>query len=346
VTPEWLSDKLAAKGALQRGQVTGIDCDAQAFNKGYLSNIASLALTYSAEATGSLPARLFLKMSKPGLHAELLSRGQHEVQFYSEVGRAVDLPVPVCYDAEYDEARHLAHILMDDLSATHFQKPLPIPPSNRHCELIMESLAQVHARWWNSPRLGTEIGERLGAEAGAESRLRLENTVPQFFDYLGDALLPQQRQAYEWILASSFLSRRERRLREQSQVTLIHGDAHAGNMLLPHAAQQRVILIDWHLWGIDVAAIDLAFLLALHWSPQRRAILEKPLLERYHQQLLASGVSGYGWDNLWRDYREAVIVMALIPIGQFRRKSPAGVVWFGMQDSLAAFEDLKCRELL
>jgi hypothetical protein len=107
-----------------------------------------------------------------------------------------------------------------------------------------------------------------------------------------------------------------------------------------------VILVDWQLWDIYLATFDLAFLMALHWSPQRRALLEQPLLRHYHATLLAQGVAGYTWDDLWRDYRQAVIIMALIPIGQFRRNSPAGVVWFGLQDSMAAFEDLHCAELL
>ena len=130
-------------------------------------------------------------------------------------------------------------------------------------------------------------------------------------------------------------------------VTLIHGDAHMGNLMLPRETEhQRVILIDWHLWNIHLATIDLAFLIALHWSPGRRLLLEKPLLQRYHDHLLEHGVTGYTWDNLWQDYRMAVIVMTLIPIGQFRRKSPAGVIWFGLQDSMVAFEDLDCGEML
>ncbi len=149
------------------------------------------------------------------------------------------------------------------------------------------------------------------------------------------------------ILASSFLARRHRRLCELRQVTLIHGDPHTGNVMLPHdTAHHRAMLIDWGLWDINSAAIDLAFLMALHWSSQRRVVLEKRLLEHYHDRLVADGVGDYSWDDLWLDYREAVIVMTLIPIGQFRRQSPAGRVWFGVQDSMAAFEDLHCAELL
>jgi len=347
-TPGWLSERLRAAGALREGEVSAVECDTSSFNKGFLSNIAALKLTYSARAGGARPASLFLKMAKPGLHPELLSRGYHEIEFYREAaGQAGDLPAPRCYDAEWDDASQLSHILLDDLSASHFQRPLPIPPSNRHCEMIVESLAQVHAAWWADPRLGTEIGERLDEAKAAHMRRRMEGTLPQFMDFLGDALLPRQRRAYERILASSFLARLERRLCDLRQVTLIHGDAHTGNLMLPNdAGRGRVLLIDWHLWDINVPAIDLAFLVALHWSPERRAALEMPLLRRYHAQVTGRGVANYSWDDLWRDYRESVIVMALIPIGQFRRNSPAGVIWFGMQDSLAAYEDLGCAELL
>lgn len=130
-------------------------------------------------------------------------------------------------------------------------------------------------------------------------------------------------------------------------VTLIHGGAHTGNLMLPQDEEKdQVILIDWQLWDINVAAIDLAFLMALHWSPQRRALLEKNLLQRYYDHLQMWGVTNYEWADLWNDYRESVIIMSLIPIAQFRRKSPTGVIWFGLQDSMAAFDDLNCAELL
>ncbi len=348
VTPDRLTETLIAAGALTRGHVVALDFDTQSFNKGFLSNIATLKVHYSAEAEGARPTNLFLKMTKPDLHPELWSRSWHEVQFYQAVAQAgIDLPIPRCYDAGYDSHSQLSHLLLDDLSSTHFQRPQPLPPSNRQCELIMESLARVHASWWNNPRLGTEIGERLTREGADATHQRLIDTLPKFMDYLGDGLLPQQRRAYEQILASTFLERLTQRLLTQQNVTLVHGDAHTGNLMLPNDSNQgRVLLVDWHLWSIDVPTLDLAFLMALHWPPARRALLEKPLLERYYQTFVAAGVSGYSWDDFWNDYRGSVIIMTLIPIGQFRRKSPNGVIWFGLQDSMVAFEDLRCVEVL
>jgi len=347
-TPQWLTETLRASGALQAGQVISVEQDTQPFNKGFLSNIATLKPTYSAYASGARPAHLFLKMTRPDLHPELLGRSLHEVEFYRAVARlGGDFPIPNCYDLAYDDSTHLSHLLLDDLSPTHFQRPQPLPPSNRHCELIMESLAQVHAPWWNNPRLGHDLGTPLTQADSDASHQRLVDTLPKFMDYLGDGLLPQQRRAYETIMASSFLAKLSDRLMALRDVTLIHGDAHTGNLMLPNdPTNGRVLWVDWHLWNIDLPTQDLAFLMALHWQPARRALLEKPLLQHYHATLLANGIANYPWDSFWDDYRRSVVIMALIPIGQFRRKSPNGVIWFGLQDSLAAFADLHCEEVL
>jgi aminoglycoside phosphotransferase (APT) family kinase protein len=346
LTPERLTEILRMDGALQHGRVVRIASDAEIPTPGLTATVAALTLEYSDDTTGARPPRLWLKTARTDVHPEFLRRGRHEVEFYRAIAtRSADLPVPHCYDAEAD-ASGAAHILLEGVSATHFQKPLPIPPSNRHCEMLVESFAHLHALWWNHPQLGHGVGERLSIDQARQRRQRLETTWPSFIDYLGDGLLPTQRQAYEAILASSFLARRYRRLSELRQVTLIHGDPHTGNVMLPYdTAHHRVTLIDWGLWNIDSAAMDLVFLMALHWSPLRRAVLEQPLLRHYYDWLVGHG-GGYSWDDLWLDYREAVIVMTLIPIGQFRRQSPAGRVWFGVQDSMAAFEDLHCAELL
>jgi hypothetical protein len=58
------------------------------------------------------------------------------------------------------------------------------------------------------------------------------------------------------------------------QITLIQGDAHTGNILFSRdETNHAVVLINWQLWEINVGAIDLAFLMADHWSPQNRGVL-------------------------------------------------------------------------
>jgi tRNA A-37 threonylcarbamoyl transferase component Bud32 len=280
------------------------------------------------------------------LHPELLNAGRHEVEFYRAMqSQPQSVSIPLIYSAEVDDA-NASHIIMQDLSDSHIQKPLPIPPSIRHCELIVESLAKLHAQWWNAPLLGVQLGTRYTEQEAIASEKRLLDTFPHFVDYLGDALLPAQRRKYEKVLASDLLRRLSKRLIDQHNVTVVHGDVHTGNVLLPKYESDPVVLIDWHRWSIDLGTFDLAFMIALHWSAARRAILEKALVRHYYEMLVEHGVSDYTWDACWDDYRAEVIVTMLIPIGQYRRGSPPGVIWFGLQDSWAAVEDLECEALL
>lgn len=348
ITPVLLTEILTASGVLQAGAVTAVACEMASAQKGFISNVAAFQLTYSDDVQGDVPRRLFLKVTKPDLHPEYGLVGEHEIKFYTDIlPSEPKLPVARCYYAEWDVAAHRAALVLADLSQSHFQRPLPLPPAPDQCYRIVESLARLHAQWWNHPQLGKTIGTPLSSAEAEASLRRLEATFPKYMDYIGDALLPTQRLAYERIFASSFLPRRAKRLITQNTVTLIHGDAHTNNLLLPHDGQNgQVVLIDWQRWGIDVPLYDLAFLIALHWSAERRTALEQSLLRHYHHHLLQHGVTGYSWEDCWRDYGENVIVMTLIPIGQFRRQMPAGVIWYGMENSVAAFNDLACAELL
>ena len=349
--PLWFTHQLHTAGALTQGTVTAVDVGSNLFT-GATGTITRLALTYSPDALGERPYRLCLKQTMSDPHPEILAAAQREVDFYSALtpyaaASAATFPVPTCYGAEIDVASGRCSILMADLSESHFQKPSPIQPSPRHSQLIIESLGHHHAYWWGHLQLGRSIGQPYDAAKSHAGLERLYASVPAFMDYLGDSLVPEQRAIYEQILASGILERYDRRYREMDRVTLNHGDCHAGNFMLPHDIDAgKAMIIDWQLWGIGVAANDLAYMMAHGWSAQRRAALEEPLLHHYHRQLLRHGVTDYSWDELWQDYRESAAISVLIPIGQVRRGQRPGVIWIGMEYSMAAFLDLACAEVL
>src|SRR5262249_61091383 len=112
---------------------------------------------------------------------------------------------------------------------------------------------------------------------------------------------------------------------QRSGLTVIHRDAHLSNFLYPHAPGDAIVfLIDWQLWHIDVGARDLAFMIALHWYPERRAALELPLLPRYHDRLVGHGVTEYSWDDCRRDYRLGADRNLTGPVLQGARGEPPG----------------------
>ena len=59
-----------------------------------------------------------------------------------------------------------------------------------------------------------------------------------------------------------------------------------------------------------MGALDVSYFLAESLSPDDRRAHERSLLERYHAGLVAGGVTGYSFDDLWLDYRIGFVAPA------------------------------------
>jgi hypothetical protein len=338
---DWLSGVLRRAGVLDEGFV--VRCDVKRERTLLISKVFHLSVTYSAGAPAGAPTRLFLKISSPTLQSHF---SQKEVEFYNTVApRAPELPLIRCYDAAFSHASGAAHVLLEDVSETHTQTVSPLPPSYRDCELAVDCIARLHARFWEHPQLGTEIG-KLTTAAEFESLVRtLRTHLDGFLDFLGDRLTDKRRKYYERIVAGSMQP--WRRMLKPDGLTLSHGDAHWWNFLYPRdEATDTALIFDWHLWHVDIPLKDLAFMIAFNWYPQRRSLLEQKLLRRYHAALVAGGVAGYSWEDCRRDYRFAVVRELFVPVWQWSSGMQASVWWSNLEKIWLAFADLRCAELL
>jgi len=168
--------------------------------------------------------------------------------------------------------------------------------------------------------------------------------LPAFIDALGDGLTAEARTVFERVFGSSLQP--WMRLTDPRGLTVIHGDAHTWNFLFPRSGEGAAFLVDWQLWHVDVAARDLAFLMALHWYPSRRRELERPLVRYYYEGLLAQGREDYSFDELWLDYRRSAVRNLTIPILFWSRGMKPEGWWHRLECALAAYRDLACDELL
>jgi hypothetical protein len=345
ITPDWLTRLLRDRGVIDRGTVTAVSVRTSRSTS--VSDLVWLEVQYSANSPDSAPARLLLKVSKPSHDPEQLSKfAKNENEFYTRLAPGmVDPPLVRCYDAVYAPETGRSHILMDDLSETHLQPEWPVPPSRAHCEQAVDCLAHVHASWWEDPRLGKGIGELFSEQALEDAFHWTTQKVGQFMSFMGDRLSAERCRTLETTLP--FLPRVWRRFTKNKNLTIVHGDAHHWNFLYPQdPGKGRVYLIDWALWNIRPGTNDLAYMIALSWYPERRALWEKDLLGRYHAGLVANGVAGHDWNSCWRDYRLAVTSQMFTPIGQWANKIPARVWWPNLEKAISAFQDLGCAELL
>lgn len=345
ITPDWLTNVLRRTGCLlDQDEVAGLHKKSRST---ITSIIYQLELAYSAGSLRSAPTRLFLKITKPDFDPEISSRiGKRESEFYNVIAnRMTDASVVPCYDAVYSPDMGKCHILLRDLSETHLQTDWPVPPTKIHCERVMDCLAQFHAFWWDHSDLGKSIGKAPSNDSIETYTLDMEKRFSGFVDFLGDRLSEDRRKLYQRVLLLAPGVWRER-IRDRKNLTIVHGDAHFWSFLYPRSNGDKIYIIDWQAWRVDTATDDLAYMIALHWYPERRRSLERTLVRRYHDKLAAYGVKNYDWDECWYDYRFSVIGNLFIPVWQWSAKLPPAIWWPHLERGILAFNDLGCADLL
>jgi hypothetical protein len=213
------------------------------------------------------------------------------------------------------------------------------------CEGVADSLASFHAFWWESPRLAQDLGTRYSESMISDMLAQGQRNLATWLDYMGDRVSPGRRATFERI-CGAWPAWRVQRLLAGRGVTLINGDAHAGNFLYPRLPDRdRVRIVDWPDWRLDTGTDDLAYLIAAHWYPERRARLEKLLLERYQQRLREYGIP-YTWDECWHDYKASVIRVLFSLIAGWRAGQAAGAWLDRIERTTLTYEDLGCAWLL
>jgi ecdysteroid kinase len=340
-TPAWLTQRLQESGALACGRVLTVEATSETTIR---SVVGHLSISYSVDAPASAPRRLFFKT---GTHDLLHSDDWlAEVSFYQNLAPATSSQTVPCFAAAYAPHPARFHLLLADLSSTHSHAQWPLPPSHTQLEQAVDCLAAIHAHWWEHPRFGQDIHPRFDETSLADWLAVWEQQLARYLDFLGDRLPARRRVLYEQAL-EPLLALILRRRQSRRHYTLAHQDPHPYNFLFPHdTAADTTRLIDWSTWDIELGARDLAYLIALHFFPEHRARVERPLLERYYDALIALGVRNYRWDQLWADYRLFAIWNLFIPIEQFWWGVPARVWWLHAERAFLAFDDLGCAELL
>lgn len=342
-TRRWLTDVLQRSVDLHGAKVARVELVDERWSATAVR--AHLAVTYAGGAPAAAPTRLLLKVARSDIDPHLSAFGANEVDYYRTVGSAPGAVSPACYDAVCAPDAGHWHLLLDDLSATHVgMEPIPSPPLER-CHQALDVLARVHAAWWRHPELGRGIGA-LPTPASFERTLAdAASRIDGFAASCNGWLSAERRALLDRVLGA--LSMRREQLTGADRLTVIHGDAHFGNVLYPRDADRAAPrVIDWQFWRVGLGAGDVAYLVALHWYPERRRRFERGLVERYHRALLRQGVSDYEWEQCWDDYRMAVVFTLLVPIWQSSwRLDP--LIWTNHWERIwLAFDDLDCRQLL
>ncbi len=340
---ERLTEILRGAGALAEGRVGAVT--AENARATFLSKVMRLRLDYEGDARNA-PATLFLKIGHPERLGANWASGRQEVAFYRTVAPKVQSGVlPRCFDADWDAETNRWHILLEDLKDTHAQaSPWPVPPTYPQSLDIVRSWASFHAAWWDDPRLGETVGEWSSLDTREKHARAFAEQFAPFADRLSDRLPSDRRDLYERVFAA--WPRLWPRYESRRKMTIVHGDAHFWNCFLPKDAGDTIRLFDWDAWRLGLATDDLAYMIAMHWSTERRRCFEQPLLDHYHATLVDHGVQGYDREALQADYRLSALDLIMRPVWQALNDLPPLIWWNNLERIFAAVDDLGCRDLL
>lgn len=305
---KWLSGCLREAGVLRRGDVSGVRVEPFAEGLGVLGRLVRLHLMYS-EPDPASPRTLVAKF--PSLsEANLgLAHGMHlyerEIYFYEDARARTPFVVPRAFFSHIDAA-HRFVLVMEDLSETNMCDQVAGATADELVPLVT-ALARHHAAFWgkvparlvrfDDPTFAATIGSIYHAAVGPA----LERFGDRFSPELRDAALRLDGQI------GALWSRLCK-----SPTTMVHGDFRLDN--LGFARDGQVVCFDWQISGLNTGPYDLGFLLSQSVDPEVRAPVERDLVRRYHQTLLACGVRDYAFETCWEDYRRTVMVCLIYPV--------------------------------
>jgi hypothetical protein len=230
-SPEHLAGALRGYGSF--GDVRVCDVVVESSQTTVLSEITRLRPIYDGEASGA-PRTIMLKTGRPDRLGDAnWDAGRQEVAFYNEVAAArPNQQLLRCFDAAWDADTRAWHLLLEDLTDTHFiVTAWPLPPTLEECESILRARARFHAAWWDDPRFGHSLGSWQDEATIIQSLKRFEETLTLFTDRFGDRLPLERRHLYRRLIDAGL--RLHTHYRSHRNMTVVQGDSHVWNNFLP-----------------------------------------------------------------------------------------------------------------
>jgi aminoglycoside/choline kinase family phosphotransferase len=134
--------------------------------------------------------------------------------------------------------------------------------------------------------------------------------------------------------------------------TIVHADYRTDNLFFgTPGGGHTFAVVDWQIACRGRGIFDVAYLLCGGLEGEVRRANEERLVRMYHDTLLANGVTGYDWEQCWREYRRMalyVFVYVVISLGTLDPANARGVAlmeaW--LRRSSAAILDLRSAEEL
>ena len=301
LTPEWISAVLRARGVLCTARVVGVQ--KQAVGNGLIGSNLRLNLVYDRREAGapeSLVAKMASTMAESRASGAALGLYERETRFYQNLAPRLDADagLPLTHFADISDDGERCCLLFENLQPARDGDQLT-GCSVADAEAAMRTAAALHAPLWadealqNLPWVNRQMMVSMYIER-----------LPPFMPELGNRL-GQHLEAGVLEVCQQFADRIAHYFDLHDKPwTITHQDYRLDNMLFDaRGGNLRVAVLDWQTFLPGPGPLDAVYFVGLGVLAEERRANEERLARIYHDELTARGVSGYNWDQCWKDYR-------------------------------------------
>jgi hypothetical protein len=335
LTPAWFEEVLGV-------DVSAVDvADAHSGTTGR----AQVRLT----GTAAVPDTLFVKL-QPFVpqQREFLRQvglGVAEARLYAAVGDELPVRIPRVWHSAFDDGDGSFVMVLEDLLASGCRFPRPSDDDVLDVAVsTVEELATLHAAYWEKdlPWLRGESAGQRGEERAPRPNRRGAHFIQLALDQFADDMPPAFRQLGELYVArfDDVVA-----LWGEGERTLIHGDAHMGNLFVDGG---RTGFYDWAVASRSPGVRDVAYFLCNSVPEDVRRADGDGLLARYREALAARGVA-LDDRTAHEQYRLFAVyswISAASTAAMGSRWQPIEIGMAGMRRATAAIGDLDSVGLL
>ncbi len=289
----------------------------------------------------NVPDSVFVKVAAQSaatrLMGELGRLGQTEVRFYRELAPQV-FGVPYCHGAAFDAWTGRYLLVLEDLPAESCEFPDTLHPlSADQASLIIELLAELHATFWGRlPRGGSGPMGWLYTPSGDVTSLLTGSLMHTSIKRLAErTTIPVANGRF---IADNY--RAVATLIDSPPHTVMHGDAHPGNMYFQGG---KAGLLDWQAVRRGHPSRELAYTLITSLTPEDRQANQRELLDDYRRALMAAGGPELDRDDLWLRFRQGALYAYVAPLitAGMGGMQVENIAMEGLRRGVAALDDLE-----
>lgn len=285
-----------------------------------------------ADNVGALPTRLWIKAGWEE-HSDIMALGGvyvREARFYNDFATDAGVRAPCCYGASWQADGDAAVILEDLYERGADLWDCRVPRSVADVRAMLDTLARLHARWWEDPSLLTMFDVPMRSEGPMAIWPRM-NGAARLNDVLsgprGEGLPAHVRDGDR--IEKAFW-RMVNGLETAAGGCLLHGDPHPGNAFTDKDGGAG--LFDWQTASRGPWAFDVAYMIVTALSVEDRRAQERELLDYYLDRLAQLGVRdrpsvAQAWDEYRRHIAYAMLVWPSNHISHQSEENIRAMTW-------------------